>query len=63
MNQEYNEAYSVEKEMEIHVFDWQGKAIFKYIVPQYITAISIDEDQHCLYGLAINDEHIYKYQF
>jgi hypothetical protein len=60
-NQSQEDSYEVEKEMEVHVFDWQGNAIYKYIVSQYITAISVDEIQHCLYGLAENDERVYKY--
>jgi hypothetical protein len=60
MNQAYDESYMIEKEMEIHVFDWQGNPQYKYIIPQYITAFAIDESRNCIYGLSL-DEKIYMY--
>jgi hypothetical protein len=65
MNQNYEEAYGVAKEMEVHVFDWKGNAKCKYIIPQYIRVMAVDEKNNCIYGLVEEDESdfskIYKY--
>jgi hypothetical protein len=61
MNQEYDESYEVEKEMEIHVFDWHGNPFCKYIVTEYIIAMAVDEKNGCIYGLSQN-EMIYVYK-
>ena len=60
-NQKYEESFEVEKEMEIHVFDWFGNPLCKYIVPQYITSMTVDENNSCIYGLA-SDEKVYLYK-
>jgi hypothetical protein len=62
MNQYYNEAYNIEKEMEIHVFDWQGTPVCKYIVPQYIQAITVDESNGRIYALSRTSEQVYVYE-
>jgi hypothetical protein len=62
MNQDYNEAYDIEKEMEIHVFDWQGTPVYKYIIPQYIRSMIIDENNGYIYAFSLNEEKVYVYK-
>ncbi|MDH6344097.1 hypothetical protein M2480_002539 [Parabacteroides sp. PFB2-12] len=61
-NQSYDEIFTVKKESEIHVFDWNKKALIRYIVPEYLSSISINEEQNLLYGLSRYDEKIYTYK-
>jgi hypothetical protein len=60
-NQVYEESFDIEKEVEIHVFDWQGNAVHKYIIPQYIRCMAIDEDNNRIYGMSSMDEQLYVY--
>ncbi|MDR1340690.1 MAG: TolB-like 6-bladed beta-propeller domain-containing protein [Prevotellaceae bacterium] len=62
MNQNHNEAYNVEKEMEIHVFDWQGTPVCKYTVPQYIWSIAVDENIGHIYAFSPMLEQVYVYE-
>jgi hypothetical protein len=61
INQAYREAFEVEKEQEIHVFNWKGEAIYQYIIPEYVMHIAVDEERATIYGLGVN-EIIYKYK-
>ena len=62
LNQNYDEAFEIEKETEIHVFDWQGKPLYRYRVPQYLSSITVDERNECIYGLSPEGEKLYVYK-
>lgn len=59
MDQQKEDSYSKEKEMEIHVLDWDGKLIHKLIVDKYIIRLTVDNDDQYIYAMDIND-NIYK---
>jgi hypothetical protein len=61
MNQSHGDVLNVEKEQEIHVFDWEGKALHRYILPHYIKDFTVNEKESAIYGLTALDEKIYKY--
>ena len=61
LNQSYEESFAVEKEMEIHVFSWDGEALFRYKIDNYLEAIAVDEKNQYIYGLGL-DEILYKYK-
>lgn len=60
MNQSHDIAYLEEKPMEVHVFDWDGQFVKRFILPQYILGIAVDADDKMIYGLE-EDSAIYKY--
>lgn len=49
-----------EKKTEIQVFSWDGEAVCKIFVPEYLLYIQIDKENKLLYGLNANEE-IFKY--
>jgi hypothetical protein len=51
----------VKKELEIHVFDWDGNPVYKYIIPEYLSCIAVDEIKGRIYGMMRADEQIYVY--
>lgn len=55
INQNYNDAYEKEKEVQLHVFDVQGRLCKIFILDEYIINIAIDETRKILYGLSGND--------
>lgn len=60
MDQSYDDSYEVPKQQEVHVFNWEGNPIQKFLLPQYIFNIVVDESSKCMYGIS-NEEIIYKY--
>lgn len=58
MNQSNEDSYDVAKEMEIHVFDFDGVYVGRCVVQEYI--IDIDCDGENLYGKNLEGD-IYKY--
>lgn len=50
-NQLDDDVADVEKELEIHVFDWSGNPKYLLHVPEYVLNITIDEVNGYLYGL------------
>jgi hypothetical protein len=67
LNQAYEDEDEIEKEVEIHVFDWQYNALHKYIVSEYLRDISVDEENGYIYGfrhgLGENEKDIvYRYE-
>lgn len=60
MNQSIDDSYNVEKGMELHVINWDGKFICKIDIKEYIVGIAIDEINNYFYGRDIND-NIFKY--
>jgi hypothetical protein len=61
IDQNYDDTFEVEKEMEVHVFDWEGNPVFKYVIHEYVTCIAVDENGGRLFGLAYLSENIYVY--
>ncbi len=59
MNQNAKDKYSVEKPMEIHVFDWDGNFVDKILVNEYLIRIAVDNDGN-IFGKDRNG-NIYKY--
>lgn len=59
MNQSDEDSYEVVKPMEIHVFDWNGNFISKYMVKEYIVRIAVDEKGN-IYGRDL-ESNIFKY--
>lgn len=59
-NKQLSEMGTAPKEREIHVFDWNGKAISKILLDGSITSFAVDINNKTLYGLD-NLSHIYKY--
>ncbi len=45
---------------EIHVLDWDGNPLVKFILPQKINKIALDEEQKILYGMT-SSEKVFKY--
>lgn len=60
MDQPYDDAYEKPQQQEIHVFDWHGNPIQKFIVNEYITKFTVDNREKYLYGIDPN-EAIYRY--
>ena len=60
MDQAYEDAFDVPKNQEIHVFDWSGKPIARWNIPEYIYKFTIDHTHQFLYGLGI-EENVYRY--
>ena len=58
MNQSNEDSYDVPKNMEIHVLDFDGVYLGRYVVQEYI--IDIDCDDESLYGLDL-EGNIYKF--
>lgn len=58
MNQSIEDSYAVPKNMEIHVLDFDGVYLGRYVVQEYI--IDIDCDDENLYGLDL-EGNIYKF--
>jgi hypothetical protein len=52
-----NESFGI----EIHVFDWQGTPVCRYIVPEYTLTIAVDENNRCIYSWPQDLEKIYVY--
>lgn len=55
MNQSADDSYSVKKNMELHILNWDGKFICKIDIKEYIVGIAIDDVNNCFYGRDIND--------
>lgn len=60
MDQPYEKSYEYEKQMELHIFDWNGRPLHRVLIPEYIKSITVDAQAKKLYGL-LNDEAIYVY--
>lgn len=60
MDQSSDDAYEKEKNMEIHVFDWDGNYLKSLKTNNYIVKISVDKENKWLYGLDLNG-NVYKY--
>lgn len=58
MNQSNEDSYDIPKAMEIHVFDFDGVYVGRFVVPEYI--IDMDCDDNNLYGVDLEGS-IYKY--
>ena len=61
MNQPYEDSFAKPKEMEIHVFNWNGKLERILNVKEYLLTIAVDEDNEFLYGRD-NNNNIFKYE-
>ncbi|MDR1594843.1 MAG: TolB-like 6-bladed beta-propeller domain-containing protein [Prevotellaceae bacterium] len=53
-----NESFGI----EIHVFDWQGTPVYRYIVPEYTWTIAVDENNRCIYSWSQELEKVYVYE-
>lgn len=60
MDQSAEDAYESEKPMEIHVFDWDGNFIDKYLTDEYIIRLAVDKNG-TLYGKTL-DGSIYSFR-
>ena len=63
MNQPHEDTFEKEKSMEIHVLSWEGDAICKFNIPQYITHFAVNETENCILGWDYLNEKLYKYTF
>lgn len=45
-----------EKKSEIQVFTWEGEAVCKILIPEYLLYIQVDKENKLLYGLNANEE-------
>ena len=54
-------AFSNNVEVKIHMFDWNGNPICQFILDKKIAKIAIDENQHILYGMTLEEE-VFKYK-
>jgi hypothetical protein len=62
LNKQKGSSESVQN-TEIHVFDWQGSPVCRYIIPGHMKAITIDENNNILYGLLRSDNRkVYRYK-
>lgn len=61
MNQTYEDSFAKPKEMEIHVFSWDGKLEKILKVKEYLLTIAVDDENKFLYGRD-NNNNIFKYQ-
>ena len=63
IDQSLEEIYAKEKPVEIHVFSWDGIALCKFIIPQYIENFAVNEMEGCILGWDDINEKLYKYKF
>ena len=63
MNQPYEDTFVKEKAMEVHVFSWNGEAICKFHIPQYITHFAVNETEGLILGWDFFKEKLFKYKF
>ena len=61
MNQSNEDIFEKEKSVEIHVFSWDGEAISKLNIPQYITHFAVNEKWNFIIGWDYLNEKLYKY--
>ena len=63
LDQPREDMYVKEKSLEIHVFSWDGDAVCKYIIPQYIESFAVNETEGCILGWDDGNEKLFKYKF
>ena len=61
-NQKQSEYYNVSKEVEIHVFDYDGNPIQKLTIPEYLISFTVNEVNGYIYGVDHMNEKILRYK-
>ena len=56
VEQKISEWQRVKKPVEIHVFNWEGEALYKLKIKENLLNFDIDESSNKLYGLATEEE-------
>lgn len=61
LNQPRKEFYKMSHPVEVHVFDWTFKPLYKLYFNEYLSQIAVDANKKVLYGLNPINETVYRY--